>query len=261
MSLMKILLLILLTNSTLYCWGLNNMEFTRVDTFPSKELFKWKQISGNLKEVLIDIYDTSPQFIFSNEMSKLEDSILIDFEFQEELVHSAFFSEFLLSTLQRTYKFKIRDTLLAKTETVYVVSVKDKSKLEKNEIDDHDFFIIANDSNNQYDVGFCFGMYLKESKFILELIKLIDDQVRKKIPVIAEFQEEYDGLYNFAIPMHAYNKDGSAKYFESLLQVNTVLNNYGLQVQKVTRPITGKVIEFFELKSDFKVPYRPVLKF
>lgn len=259
MSITRILLLVLLTNSTLYCWATNNIKLNQIDTLPSKNLFEWQQYSGNLKEVLNYICEVSPEYIFSDEMSLVEDSIFIDLEFQKEFVHSDFFLDLILSTIQRKYKFRIRDTLLAETETVYVISISDELKLERNEVGEGRFFLFGNDSKNQYDLGFCFGYYLKQSKNILELVKLVDNQNGKQIPVVSDIPKEYDGLYNFAIPMHSYNADGSAKYFGSLLEVNPVLIKYGLQVQKVTRPIVGKVIEFFGLPT-IRPPYKFDLK-
>ena len=48
--------------------------------------------------------------------------------------------------------------------------------------------------------------------------------------------------------------------FDSLLDLNPILFEYGMQIQKVTRPVIGKVVEFFDKpKADYPTPWFPVL--
>ena len=68
-----------------------------------------------------------------------------------------------------------------------------------------------------------------------------------KLPISIDIPDELDQLYNLDIPKYVrLSDDGSIESFKSLMDINPYLFNYGFQIQKVIRPMTGKVIQFFE---------------
>lgn len=267
MSIIRVLLLLFMINSLA-----NGQEFDgsitkdtslEVASYVKKSdenlykgyFFNPYKFSGNLTQLLEYLWGIPPERIFSNKLSIIEDSIHIDMELQYELRHSNYVEDLLLKSLQRAYSFNLRDTLLSEIETVYIICVVDESRLQKNTIYEHEFLAFCTDVQVKYSFAVMHGRQLKRSLGMLRNIKTKEKISGTSLPIVSGIASEYDGLYNYAIPENAFDEAGDVLYFDSLLDINPVIFNYGLQVQKVTRPVMGKVIDFFDV-PDVKLPFK-----
>ena len=144
--------------------------------------------------------------------------------------------------------------------------IVEESRLAKSTIFDYEEHLIGFAIKDvPYAFNVDFGKPLDGIKSFLCCSATIEnDTLKERIPIKTSFSQKYDGLYNYAVPTKTYEYDknglptGEYTKFESLLDVNPVLYEYGMQVQKVTRRVVGKKIHFVDLE-EYKRKYKRYL--
>ena len=219
-----------------------------------------KKFSGSLERYLIESLQITKEQLFSNKPDVLRDSIFINQEIQYNLLGSNTLREMMMVSIQRAYSFQLRDTFLNEYETVYVVTIGDESRLNKFTLNDFEFTAITGDSQKEYSVFYKSGKPLWTSKGTLSLVKTKENMnAENRIRIVTDFPSKYDGLYKYMIPTEIVGENELVP-FNSLLDLNPILFEYGMQIQKVTRPVIGKVVEFFDKVNSRSVipnPYFP----
>ncbi len=212
-----------------------------------------------VKFKLAEIWQVSEENIFSNKPDFLNDSLFIDIESMNEFEGLSRFNDLLIGYIKRAYSFEVRDTFLSGYETVYVVKVGDESRLKAFANNDNRFSSMPPDFTLKYLLSVKNGFSLNLVKYGLSLVETKEnDSLTKPIRIISEFSSEHDGLYNYVIPLNYSSENGELANFDSLLDLNQILWQYGLQIQKVTRPVIGKVVDFYDDSArDYPLPYRP----
>lgn len=238
--------------------GLNAISRPTKDNGYKGYFFQPRKYNGNLIGYLTRMWQLEEKHVFSNRPNLLQDSIYIHQEMHYELSYSQNVKNILLESMQYAYSFHVRDTFLQEYETVYIVKVGDENRLKKFSLYDYEFRAGTVDSENTYKVSYVNGHPLEEIIHGLYLLKTKENADKSRFRIISDIGSENTGLYTVMIPRHKYNVDGERENFDSLLDINPVIWYYGLQVQKVTRPVIGKVIDFFEKRPDnYPVPYQP----
>ena|GEM_PF-3979377 len=224
------------------------------------KLYRDEHFYGSLKNYLAHLLRIDTSYIFSNKPSMISDSIIVDFTLPGALRYSNKVRILMIESYQHAYLFELKDTILPDYETFYNVEVVDPNRLAKATIFDSGDFTTGIIKNIPNHWVFQLGFPLESITTGLNLVRTLErsDKGKLRIPIRTTISCDYGGLYVYSVPFQRYDLDNKSLgflKFNTLLDVNPMLLEYGMQVKKITRPIIGKVVHFVD-KEEFKKKYR-----